>query len=107
MATAAAAASADPNTAIPEGELPLYEVLEPSYIGEAYREPGAVVRFDGVPGPNLAPVKGNRTAEKAKKDAVASGGAGYGIRPGHPQFVAETMRRAVQEGPAQGVAAKA
>lgn len=51
-----------------------YEVLETSFINNAIVEPGAIVEFDGEPGPNLKPVKGKKGSAAA--DAADTGDAG-------------------------------
>ena len=42
-----------------------YKVLERSFINHAIREPGDVVEYDGMPGPNLELVKEGAPGKKS------------------------------------------
>jgi hypothetical protein len=57
--------------------MPQYRVLQRSFINNAILEEGAVIEFDGEPGPNLEPIK----VDKAAKGAKGGRGKAQGDEP--------------------------
>ena len=87
-----AAAKSTDTAPLAPAEPARYRVVQPSYIGEAMRQEGEVVFYDGEPGENLEPLNDAATAAKAAARPP-------GIGPGHPQFVRELIRRDKQGEP--------
>jgi hypothetical protein len=50
--------------------MPSFEVLEVSFIGDRIRQPGEIVEFDGIPGPNLKALDGAGKAKEAEYKAA-------------------------------------
>lgn len=50
--------------------MPQYQVTKVSYFGNKIRQVGDIINYDGLPGSNLKPVKGDKEAEKRKAEAL-------------------------------------